>query len=281
MPFSIEQLVNLNTSVHHHSLLLLCPRFSARGGLSLNALKQIAKAYCGISLTIEKKEDDEEELMPHPDVFVATRERETLRLEDVEQIRSLAQYPASLARRRLFFIDRAERLNLNSANSLLKILEEPPTPALFLLTARREADVLETISSRCYKIAVDIPSPEDVTFALDPEDREFLSKHLNKGQGFERGALSKTLWEHQTHPLPCETLATITEGCERIAKKYPFAELHGAVSQILAKSWGEQPEHSAAHRLLKAEIMDWTTAEPFHPSSALWLCRLLALASRQ
>ena len=43
----------------------------------------------------------------------------------------------------------AQNLNQNSANALLKILEEPPAGTLFILTANSAAAVLPTIRSRC------------------------------------------------------------------------------------------------------------------------------------
>ncbi len=43
----------------------------------------------------------------------------------------------------------ADRLNLSSANALLKSLEEPPENVLFILTAPCAANVLPTVRSRC------------------------------------------------------------------------------------------------------------------------------------
>ena len=54
-----------------------------------------------------------------------------------------------------------ERMNEESANALLKVLEEPPEGVLFLLTADSLAGVLPTIRSRCISFAVAPVSPED------------------------------------------------------------------------------------------------------------------------
>ena len=54
-----------------------------------------------------------------------------------------------------------ERMNEESANALLKVMEEPPEGVLFLLTADSLADVLPTIRSRCISFAVAPVSPED------------------------------------------------------------------------------------------------------------------------
>ncbi len=54
-----------------------------------------------------------------------------------------------------------ERMNEESANALLKVMEEPPEGVLFLLTADSLAGVLPTIRSRCISFAVAPVSPED------------------------------------------------------------------------------------------------------------------------
>ena len=54
-----------------------------------------------------------------------------------------------------------ERMNEESANALLKVMEEPPDGVLFLLTADSLAGVLPTIRSRCISFAVAPVSPED------------------------------------------------------------------------------------------------------------------------
>ena len=52
----------------------------------------------------------------------------------------------------------AEKMNGESANALLKVMEEPPEGVLFLLTAQSLAGVLPTIRSRCVSFAL-APAP--------------------------------------------------------------------------------------------------------------------------
>ena len=52
----------------------------------------------------------------------------------------------------------AERMNGESANALLKVMEEPPEGVLFVLTAQSLAGVLPTIRSRCVSFAL-APAP--------------------------------------------------------------------------------------------------------------------------
>jgi DNA polymerase-3 subunit delta' len=61
---------------------------------------------------------------------------------------------------RIGLIDGAEEMNPSGENALLKTLEEPPAHALIVLIARRAADVLPTVRSRCRHIEL-TPAPVD------------------------------------------------------------------------------------------------------------------------
>ncbi len=50
---------------------------------------------------------------------------------------------------RIVIIDPADDMNRNAANAILKILEEPPKRALFLLISHAPGKLLPTIRSRC------------------------------------------------------------------------------------------------------------------------------------
>ncbi len=57
-------------------------------------------------------------------------------------------YAPVIGRRRVYIIERADTLNEAAANSLLKVLEEPPPYALFVLLTPHTARMLPTVLSR-------------------------------------------------------------------------------------------------------------------------------------
>ena len=59
-----------------------------------------------------------------------------------------------------------ERMNIECANKLLKLLEEPPTQTIFLLVCQEPELLLETIRSRVQRIDVKRISEEDIRHAL-------------------------------------------------------------------------------------------------------------------
>ncbi|MCX6360858.1 MAG: AAA family ATPase [Armatimonadetes bacterium] len=58
-------------------------------------------------------------------------------------------YSPSIGRKRVFIVERADTLTEGAANSLLKVLEEPPHYVVFILLAPHAGRVLPTILSRC------------------------------------------------------------------------------------------------------------------------------------
>lgn len=81
----------------------------------------------------------------------------------VEQIRALAGFTnlsAHQGGRRVVIIHPAESMNTNSANALLKTLEEPTDQLLFILVTHKPQQLLPTILSRCLTLAIPIPPLE-------------------------------------------------------------------------------------------------------------------------
>ena len=69
----------------------------------------------------------------------------------IEQIRAMQQqaYLSHLEGTYQVFLLSARQLRKESANSLLKVLEEPPAQTVFLLYAQKDLDILPTVLSRC------------------------------------------------------------------------------------------------------------------------------------
>lgn len=74
---------------------------------------------------------------------------------------------------RVVIVDGAEALNRNAANALLKLLEEPPTRAIWLLVCHAPGRLLPTIRSRCRRLDLD-PLPAETVGALLSAERPDL-----------------------------------------------------------------------------------------------------------
>jgi DNA polymerase-3 subunit delta' len=98
----------------------------------------------------------------HPDVGMVVAPRRVLRVDQMRQIESEANFRPVEGKARVFIIDEAEKLNDASANALLKVLEEPPSTSHLILITSRPAMLLSTVLSRCQTIRFSPLTPAEV-----------------------------------------------------------------------------------------------------------------------
>lgn len=90
----------------------------------------------------------------HPDIqVVGPDEKGKIGIEAVHSlIKKLKYGNYDVKSHRVIVIKKADTLTLPAQNSLLKVLEEPPTSTSFILTAVSPVGILDTIVSRCQPI---------------------------------------------------------------------------------------------------------------------------------
>jgi len=116
-------------------------------------------------LPADKRNDDPLVFSSHPD-FLTFPPEGPLRQIGIPQMRLLkdrAQFKPLKGSRRVFLIDQADRANEQAANSLLKILEEPPDHLILIMTAENVYDLLPTIRSRSVVLNFSPLTNEDMT----------------------------------------------------------------------------------------------------------------------
>ena len=104
----------------------------------------------------------------HPDLtWVApSGAHEMLRRDVDEAVVGAAGRTPFEAAWRVFVLERADTMNDETANSLLKTLEEPPAYVVLLLLTDRPSQVLPTIASRCQPVRFDALGAEAVAERL-------------------------------------------------------------------------------------------------------------------
>lgn len=97
----------------------------------------------------------------HPDIFVIGREKDgenkSKREIYVDRIRDLiadVSICPNEAERKVYIIQDTDTMNASAQNAMLKVLEEPPVHACFVLCAEKASGMLDTIRSRCVEVHI-------------------------------------------------------------------------------------------------------------------------------
>lgn len=95
------------------------------------------------------------------------RWREEIVVDDVRALGPFMRLTASEGGWRVAVVDSADLMNINAANALLKVLEEPPDKALLLLVSHSPGRLLPTIRSRCRRLTMQALDEAQVAAFLD------------------------------------------------------------------------------------------------------------------
>jgi DNA polymerase-3 subunit delta' len=131
----------------------------------------------------------------HPDVTIIPPDPPQM-LVKVDQVRHIIReiyYRPAEGGKRIYIFSEADFMK-EAANSLLKILEEPPDFAIIFLLTDNPSALLPTIRSRCMQLRLAaVPSPEVEAYlaanrpALNPRERALVARLCGGGLGRARG----------------------------------------------------------------------------------------------
>ncbi|ETX14933.1 DNA polymerase III subunit delta' [Roseivivax halodurans JCM 10272] len=106
-----------------------------------------------------------------------------IRVADVRGLKRRMALSSADGGRRAIVVDAADEMNVNAANALLKLLEEPPANTVLLLVCHRPARLLPTIRSRCRELRLAALGPDEMAEALSlagaevsPQETEALTE---------------------------------------------------------------------------------------------------------
>jgi DNA polymerase-3 subunit delta' len=144
-------------------------------------------------------------------------------IRELQQAAGLQPYEG---KHRVFIIDSAEHLNEESANCLLKTLEEPPPEVLIILLAANDARLLPTIVSRCQRVEL-LPVPANT---IEQELVEHRQIEPDKARAFSRlcrGGIGWAISASLNERLPQERSLRLNELQELVTasldKRFDFA----------------------------------------------------------
>ncbi len=168
----------------------------------------------------------------HPDLLMVEPEGRFTTIGQVrEVVREAASRPFEGARR--VFILRADTLNVQAANALLKTLEEPEGGAVFVLLATSLAGVLPTVVSRAQAVRFDpVPLGEVVSFLME---RGRSEEEARLAGALGRGSIGLALRYAEEGEFEELREAVFEAG---FSFERSFEDRYGTVEEILARAEG-------------------------------------------
>ncbi len=144
----------------------------------------------------------------HPNIRLIKKEinQKTKKLNNsilINQVRNLKKFCNESSSikdiNKIIIIDSADDLNINSANSLLKTLEEPKKNTLIFLISHQLSSLLPTIRSRCLKVKFNKHSYENFKSILDKQINEIKIEEIEFYYDLTSGSPGNSISFHNSN----------------------------------------------------------------------------------
>jgi len=170
----------------------------------------------------------------HPDLHVLLPggASNQIKMEDVRHLLGRVALRPFSASVQAAVIVGAERLTEEAANSLLKVLEEPPAHSRFFLTTARLSDCLPTIVSRCQLIRCR-PLPSDVIVRLLADAQACTPDAAQAIARLAGGSASRALDFADRWEAHAQTVARLADARPAVWLEQPVPENRQDVAQLL------------------------------------------------
>ena len=197
--------------------------------------KSAAKKPCGICESCRLM-DIENNSFAHPDFYLLTAEEagKDIKIEQVKEMAKQAAFAPVLSEHKVCIIDDAGQMTAEAANSLLKLLEEPPPGWLFILITQQAERLLPTVLSRVVRLRFDAPDSSAVQQILKAKG---ITQNTQVLAALAGGSPGRALSYNQA-----DIFAIRREALD-LLKKLPLQNPFG---YIAALGWGEKYDRAAA-----------------------------------
>ena len=128
----------------------------------------------------------------HPDIHWIEPEGDYIKIDQIRRMQEQISYTLHEGKHKVVILNKAERMNLQSSNCLLKTLEEPPPHTILILLTSAPYQVLSTLRSRCQRVMFQ-PLPIELIAKLLQEKGGDENDKLNLIASLAGGSLGKAI----------------------------------------------------------------------------------------
>jgi len=113
----------------------------------------------------------------HPDIIYVEKmpDKREILVDQIRELRKDVIVVPNDSEKKAYVIDSAELMNENAQSALLRILEEPPAHAVFILRTGNPAELLPTVRSRCLELNVRAADEPDDSAAMEMANEFFVA----------------------------------------------------------------------------------------------------------
>jgi DNA polymerase-3 subunit delta' len=221
---------SLKTNTIAHAYLLVGPRHVGKGTLACNLAQALncdgPELPCGQCHSCQRILEGK-----HADVVpIGLDSRTEIGIDDIRGLQRLANLPPYEGKCKVFIIDDAEYLSTEAANSLLKILEEPPPRIVWLLLAAEEEHLLPTIISRCQRLELKPVPSERVqeilvnSYNVDANKAKLLTQLCHGRLGWALSALANDDILEQRSQRIAKLVSLLTPTSRSLEQRFAYAQ---------------------------------------------------------
>ncbi len=222
-----------------HTLL-----FHGQNGVGKSVLaKEVAEGLMGSS-HIEKIRKQ-----IHPDLTLLHPEGKS-GVYSIEQMRSLLQMvslPPFEATLKVFIIHEADKLTAICSNALLKTLEEASSDTYFILLTDEIEKLLETVTSRCYKVRF-FPISADLIASFLQKHATLTKEEARNLAHRSQGSLAKAKWLQELKSERMQQFLTDLFSLNLPQDYSQFIQLMAGIDALLEDAKAE---------IILEEIVEW------------------------
>jgi len=123
----------------------------------------------------------------------AKRLKAQITVDEVRKLKGFFALSSADGGRRVVIVDAADDMNVNAANAILKLLEEPPDRATLLLVSHQPSRLLPTIRSRCRELRLAPLQATDMASALTAADSDASEFDANALAALSGGSVGEAV----------------------------------------------------------------------------------------
>ena len=148
----------------------------------------------------------------HPDVLFTDptgAKAPAIKVDQVREIIATAHLAPSEGKSKVYVLRQADKMNPQAQNALLKLLEEPPSSACFILACENAASLLPTVRSRCETLQINAEAAP-----VSKEMRGVAADYLRALSGGSRTQLIR--WSLEREKDDYETVRALFDALQRL-----------------------------------------------------------------